>query len=195
MPKAVFIVDHSYSKDSTVKKLEVENKYLRRRVKILQARLDKVRRESNKRLMSAPARKRIVQEELKDKITEPALKILLSRTVCSFHSVFFPNICFIPKHLVFNELLEFLHFDLFQGQTKSKSWTKKDYSNALRLKCYSSAALEFVRKNILPLPHARTLNRKFHFLHVAPGKIRPAFEYLKDLGNYESIMFDFKNYW
>ena len=50
----------------------------------------------------------------------------------------------------------------------------------MRLKCIDSRALAFVRKFIVPLPAEATLLQKFGFMHLSPGFLLPAFEYLKD---------------
>ena len=51
----------------------------------------------------------------------------------------------------------------------------------MKLKCISSAALEFVRKFVVPLPSEATLQKLFGFMHCIPGLVTPAFEYLRDL--------------
>ena len=51
----------------------------------------------------------------------------------------------------------------------------------MKLKCISSAALEFVRKYIVPLPCETSLLEKLAFMKCAPGLLYPAYEYLRGL--------------
>ena len=61
------------------------------------------------------------------------------------------------------------------------NWDKPDYSVAMRLKCICTAALEFVRKFIVPLPSNSILKHKFGPVHCQQGLLLPAYEYLRDI--------------
>ena len=51
----------------------------------------------------------------------------------------------------------------------------------MQLRCLSTAALEFVRKSIVPLPSDVRLRAIYSFIHSVPGLNVPSFEYLKAL--------------
>ena len=59
--------------------------------------------------------------------------------------------------------------------------TSVDLSKAMRLRCASTKAYKLVRKEHVPLPGLSTLNRKFEFMHVAPGIIKPMVVYFRQV--------------
>ena len=61
---------------------------------------------------------------------------------------------------------------------RSKLWSNSDYRNAMELRCISSHGLKFVRENICPLPAYITLCKKFSFMHLIPGFMKPMMLYL-----------------
>ena len=63
-------------------------------------------------------------------------------------------------------------------QCGSRQWSKRDFCIAMQLRCYGTKALDFVGKNLLPMPVYSTLRKTFGFMHLTPGFLKPATEYL-----------------
>ena len=63
----------------------------------------------------------------------------------------------------------------------SRHWTNEDLLKARRLMSIRGAALDYVRQIGFPLPCKRTCQKKFGFLNVVCGLIKPAIIYLRDL--------------
>ena len=62
---------------------------------------------------------------------------------------------------------------------RSNQWSNADWATALELRCVTtSIALEFVRKNIMPMPSYSAICSRFSWNHVTPGWIWSVYEYL-----------------
>ena len=75
---------------------------------------------------------------------------------------------------------------------RSKLWTNSDYCKAMKIRCLSVRALNYVRKELCPLPAYPTLRAKFgSFMHLTPGFMRPMMVYLSrtlvDLSPYKRL--------
>ena len=64
---------------------------------------------------------------------------------------------------------------------RSKKWTNADYCSAMELRCTGVKSLNYVRKNLLPLPAYPTLCKKFAFMHLTPGFLKPMMAYLSKI--------------
>lgn len=58
------------------------------------------------------------------------------------------------------------------------AWGPEDQVKAMKLRNFSRKALDYVRKNLVPLPAYSTLTRTFSFIHCVPGFLIPMLEYL-----------------
>ena len=58
-------------------------------------------------------------------------------------------------------------------QCGSRQWSKADYCIAMQLRCYGTKALDFVGKFLIPLPVYSTLRKRFGFMHLTPGFLKP----------------------
>ena len=149
-------IDHSYSATET----STADKKILKRLKICEALLQEKRKRNralvqkvrNLKQQNAKMKQGNFSQNLKKKIASDVLQGTFSKAQISI-------MC-------------------SKGKKKFSHWGDDDYKKAYPLRMASSKAYKLVRSCHVPLPEISTLCRKFSFIHIIPGILRPIMLFL-----------------